>query len=630
MLGYADSVVGGAVLLSPHLLVTCAHVVNVALDRDGDTETHPGPGAAVRLRSFDDRVWDAQVLPELWAAGRGSRDLAVLRLSGPGLPDTGFPVLRDCTGLEDEQSLYTTGYPADMRSLRASLVYQGRGGPTRVTHQVETPAARSVQITGGFSGCAVRTGTGELVGIMQKNHQYRWNDPDQPSGIAFLLPVEELLGERDGDGAVSVQRLTDESLCGREAYARLHDLLDSVPVDEVRPEAVLRSNELRKVRRHGSGATAWRVLTALWDLIPPAGEPPPRVAWVHHVYRELKYRRPIPPLVWPWIREEALSLGRGWQQVLEDDREQRLRRHRGPDAYVDAFPVQKEPETVVLFDLEPLTGGYKLSYGIAHLEGGEYRLLPQGTRVVGETDICDVVGDLMGEAAMQQLITPDEESLRLSFRLPKHLLHLGLGQSAPHRDLLKHPPRLGTMYEIVYHVRERSQGSHYLGASPQRRQRRSEQQRAHPWVDDSNVLATWEREVSEIVHALANKNVTVCAVDSDHDEVRHVYDAAIHQGIPTMIRGPRQAVRKLVKELLVREPGSRVRISDLARFLRDRAQENPESRDIALVHDDFGDPLSRRAFWDRGPDRGGARPEPPSAPEEPPSPPDDTGPNDSC
>ncbi|RKS06938.1 trypsin-like peptidase [Nocardiopsis sp. Huas11] len=603
MLGYADAVVGGAVLLSPHLLVTCAHVVNAALDRHGDTEAHPGPQATVRLRSFDDRLWQARVLPELWAAGPGSRDLAMLHLTGPGLPDTGFPVLRECADLADEQRLYTTGYPTGMRSLRASLVYLGPGGPTQVTHQAETPADRSAQITGGFSGCAVRTGTGELVGIMQKNHYYAWDDPDQPSGIAFLLPVEELVGPRDGDETVSAQRLTDESLCGRAAYDRLHDLLDSVAVDEVPPETVLRPDELHHVRRHGSGATAWRVLTALWDLVPPAGEPPPRVAWVHHVYRELKGRRPLPPLVWPWIREEALSLGRGWEAALKENRQQRLANHRGPAAHVDAAPAEDRPETVVRFDLEPLTGGYKLSYGIAHLHGRTYRLLPHDTRVVDEADICDVVGDLMGEFAMQRLIIPDEESLRLRFWLPKHLLHLRLGQAAPHRDLMKHPPRLGTTYEIVYHVWERVQNPGYLGTPPQRWQRRSEQQLAHPWLDDSNVLPTWKREVGEIVHVLGNKNMTVCAVDSDHDEVLHVYDAAIHQGIPTLIRGPRQAVHHLVDELLEREPGSRVRVPSLPRFLRDRAQENAESREIALIQDDFDDHLWNRFLRDGGPGR---------------------------
>jgi hypothetical protein len=621
MLGYADTVVGGAVLMSPHLLVTCAHVVNAALGRHGDTEAHPGPEATVRLLSFDDRVWTARVLPELWSAGEDSRDLAVLRLAGPGLPDTGFPVLSESATVSLDQTLYTAGYPAGMRSLRASLSYQGQGGPTGVTHQVETPASRSVQITGGFSGCAVRTETGELVGIMQKNHRYPWADPDQPSGAAFMLPVEELVGERGADDRVSVQRLADESLCGRETYSRLHDLLDSVPVAEVAPEALLRSDELRRIRQHGSGSTAWRILTALWDVVPPAGEPPPRVVWVHHVYQELVKRRPLPPLVWPWIRQEAYSLGPDWAAELARDREQRLLKHRRSEAVELTDPGEEEPGTVVLFDLEPVTGGYKVAYGIVRRDGdgNEPRILPQQARVVDEDAICDEIGDLMGEAAMRRLITPDGESLRLSFVLPRDLLHLSIGQASPHRDLLEYPPRLATMYEITYHVRERRQSHRYMAAHPDQLRRRSEQQRGAPWVEDPNVRCSWEHEIRELANALGDPKVTVCIADSDSEDIRHVYDASLHRGVPTIIRGPAPAIRRLATELLGREPGSRVRISGLARYLRDRARENVESRDIALIHDVHGDGLPLWPFWDLNTMHGE------EFPDGPPFPWDDTG-----
>ncbi|OKI23730.1 hypothetical protein A6A08_02910 [Nocardiopsis sp. TSRI0078] len=587
-------VVGGAVLLSPGLLITCAHVVNAALGRDGDKEEHPGTEATVRLQSFDDRVWSARVDTQLWSAGPESRDLAVLRLPGAGQPDTTFPVLGECADLPPDQALTTTGYPEGMRSLQASLAYRGPGGPTGFTHQVETPATRPVQITGGFSGCAVRTETGELVGIMQKNHYYAWNDPDRPSGIAFILPVEELVGVRDDGDSVSVQRLADESLCGRRDYDRLHDLLDSVSLEEVPPEDLLRSGELRQLRRHGSsGTTAWRVLTALWDLVPPFGEPPPRVTWVHHVYQELRHQRPLPPTVWSWIRQEASPMGRDWEEALTRDRDRRLLRSRDPDRPAAASRGRAEdglPDTVVLFELEPVAGGYRLSHSIAHLEEG-YRRLPQGTKLVSEPEICDEIGDLMGEATMQRLVTPNEESLRLRVVLPKDLLHLNPGQATPHRDLLEFPPRLCTKYEIVYHVRERALKPDYMGASPALRHLRSERQRSSPLVEDRNVLTAWQLEVSEVANALSDEEYTICVTDSDNGDVRHVYDAALHQGIPTIIRGPKDAVIGLVNELLDRDPDSRVRIAELPRYLRDRARDNSDSRNIALIQDDFGDPL---------------------------------------
>ncbi|WP_268778210.1 trypsin-like peptidase domain-containing protein [Nocardiopsis sp. RV163] len=587
--------VGGAVLLSPGLLVTCAHVVNAALGLDGDKEEHPGALATVRLKSFDDREWEATVDTQLWSAGPDSRDLAVLRLRDAG-PDTSFPVLRECASLEPQQPLYTAGYPEGMRSLQAPLVCQGPGGPTGLTHQVETPASQPVRITGGFSGCAVRTGTGELVGIMQKTHHYVWNDPDRPSGIAFVLPVEELVGERDGGDVVSAQRLADESLCGREAYDSLHDLLDSVSLEAVPPEGLLRPSETRRARRHdtGAGTTAWRVLTALWDLVPPAGEPPPRVVWVHHVHQEIRRRRPLPPAVWSWIRREASAMGRDWEEVLTRDRDRRLLGSRGPNA--PATPLAQRsarpPGTVVTFELEPVTGGYRLLHSIDHRdERGE---LPQSTRLVGESEICDEIADLMGEATMQMLITPDEDSLRLSVRLPRELLHLSLGQASPHRDLVAFPPLLCTTYEIVYHVRERVTAPHYLGAS-ERWRTRTMRQRARPLVEDRNVLTSWRQETKEVANVLSDLDLTVLVVDDESPDLRHVYDAALYQGVPTIIRGPKSAILPLLQELLDQEPDARVRISGLPRYLRDRARENSDSRKIAIIHDSFEDTLLRGA-----------------------------------
>lgn len=583
-------VVGGAVLLSPGLLVTCAHVVNAALGRDGDKEEHPGAEATVLLKSFDDRLWQARVDTRLWSAGEGSRDLAVLRLPGAGQPDTAFPVLRECADLAPAQALTTTGYPQGMRSLQATVNYRGPGGPTEVNHQVEKPEHRQVEITGGFSGCAVRTENGELVGIMQMTHHYAWKHPDQPSGIAFILPVEELVDERDDGDRVSVQRLADEALCGARTYERLHDLLDSISTQEVPPENLLRSGELRHLRRHGSsGTTAWRVLTALWDVVPPFGEPPARVAWVHHVYQEIRRQRPLPPTVWSWLRQEASPMGRDWEEALTRDRDRRLLRRREPllsASAVEADHAQGAPDTVVLFDLEPVTGGYRLSYSIAHRDEG---LLPQGRKLVSEEDIVDEVADLMSEATMQRLVTPDEESLRLRFFLPRDLLHLDLGQAAPHRDLLEFPPKLATMYEIVYHIRDRVRTPGYLSTPPMRWRRRSERQRDHPLVEDRNTLTTWKYEVSEVGHALMDEEATVCVADSDNKDIQHIYDSAIHQGIPTILRGPRKAIANLAEELLEREPGFRIAIEGLPRYLRDRARENSDIRTIALIHDRFGD-----------------------------------------
>ena len=585
-----DDAVGGAVLLSPSLLVTCAHVVNTALGLDGDREEHPGEDATVLLRSFDDRVWEAEVRTDLWSAGPLSRDLALLHLIGPGLPDTDFPVLSGCADLDRNQALYTSGYPTGMRSLQASMTYQGKGGPNGVTHQVETPVSRSTRITGGFSGCAVRTETGEFVGLVQKNHQYGWNDDGEPSGIVFILPVEEILGEREGGELVSVQRLTDESLCGRRTYDRLHDLLDSIPLEAVPPEGLLRSREIRRVRRQGAATNAWRVLTALWDLVPEAGRPPLRVAWVHHVYREISPHRPVPPMVWQWIRDEASVLGREWAETLSDDRDERLRRHSAPAPAAHPEPGPDEPDTLVFFDLEPVTGGFNLSHSFAHRGEGDGRPLRQATKLVREPQICDEIGDLMSEVVMRRQIVPNEESLRLCVLLPRNLLYLRLGQATGTSEV-QFPPRLGSRYEIVYHIRERHLNPSYLGTPPERWRRRSGEQRAKALVGDRNVLLTWEKQASEVADALSKTHLTICAVDSEHDDAEHVYDSAVVMGVPTVVKGPKKAVLDFLTELLEREPRARVGITALPRTLRDRSQDAPHLRDVSLVQDDYGDAL---------------------------------------
>ena len=235
VLDRSGSVVGGAVLVSPGLLVTCAHVVSDALGRHPSAVDHPGPGAPVVLRSFDGRDWEAVVSTELWDAGPGSRDLALLTLPGErGLPDTGFPTLGRAGGLDRSQRLTVVGYSVDLRSLSARLSYEGMSGATPYSHQVETPKRNSVQITPGFSGCAVRTGTGEVVGIMQHNLTYGWLAPGEPAGTSFFLPVEEMVGSRSGVlGPVTLRRLAGEAVCGARTYESLHDTLESVSTEEI-------------------------------------------------------------------------------------------------------------------------------------------------------------------------------------------------------------------------------------------------------------------------------------------------------------------------------------------------------------------------------------------------------------
>ncbi|MEU3019844.1 serine protease [Nocardiopsis sp. NPDC007018] len=599
VLGRHGAVVGGAVLVSPGLLVTCAHVVSDVLGTDPDSPDHPGTEEPVILLSFDGRPWTAFVSPELWSSGPGSRDLALLQFpKGRGQPDTGFPTLGRVRDLERGQPLTTVGYPMDLRSLSAQLSYEGMSGPTDHSHQVLTPHPHAAQISPGFSGCAVRGASGEVVGIVQ----HTLDDGHRDSGISFFLPVEEMVGARDGVGEpVTLERLAVEALCGRQTYESLHDTLESVSVDQAPPEHLLSPLELRRARqRHGALTNAWDVFVPLLDHVSPRGEPPLHLAWVHHVFWELRgSRRIVPPVVWRWIGEEAdgLGLGSTWEEALKEQRDQRTGRtgerlaDRNGAPGADASKRAPQPETMVLFELEQVSDGYQLSHSVAYHVGSGYDLRPQDTRLVREEQICDQIGALIRDVSMNRLVPANGRPLRLRVLLPKNLLHLDLGQATLPHDSAAIRPHLGALHEIVYHIRDRVLDPDFMTWMPGQWQDRSQRQARQGTIGPHNLLRTWEQEVSELANVLTNDDYTVCVVDSDDPDAGHVYEAVILQGIPTILRGPRAEVAALVKEILEQAPDARVRVAALADHLRKRSWSHPEGRSVALVQDDFGDEL---------------------------------------
>lgn len=601
-----DHIIGGAVHLSPGLLVTCAHVVNSALGRDEDTPEHPGERATVRLGHAGGRVWTARVETEMWSSGWGSRDLAILRMTTPGFPDGGFPVLGSCTRLSLREPLHTTGYPYHYPT-HSSLLYIGEGGPSEGSHQAHTPHEERVHITEGFSGCGVLTESGELVGLVQQN-DYDGGPSGGPSGLVFFLPTRDLT--TGGPGAESVQRLSDETLCGRDTYDNLHDLLDSVGEREAPSGPLLRDEERRRIRpRHGDSPSAWRVLMALWDLIPPRDEPPLRLLWVHHVQQEIARKRPLPPSVERWIRREASGhLGPEWRQILRASRERRLLGERSahepePPRTVAVPPVvpDERPETVVLFEVAPSLGAYKLSHSLAHRTRDGYDMRPQSSVLVQRYQIKTRIGDLLGQAMLQRQIVPGTKPLRLSFVLPKRLLGLDLGQATFHQRGRENPPSPAA-YEVVYHVRERVRGSRVPGGAVEPWRRRTAQQRRSPLLTKDNLVSSWDHRTDDVAWLLENPSVTVYAVDSGHAdaqtlaEVQALYDVALREGLPTIIRGPREVLAPLLRELVEQGPQNGVTIRSLPTSLQVRAERGEATRNIAVIHDEHGDMLFHRGL----------------------------------
>ncbi|WP_017577294.1 trypsin-like peptidase domain-containing protein [Nocardiopsis kunsanensis] len=596
--------VGGAVHMSPRFLVTCAHVVNTALGLPAGAEEHPGERARVRLAQSHGPVWEASVGTEVWSAGHGEIDVAVLWLTSAGFPDTGHPVRVAGSRLRQGEPLRTTGYP-DGFALHSSLLYLGPAGPSRASHQATLPENEVQPITEGFSGCAAITGSGELVGIVQQNH-FHAHDGDRPSGTAFILTTDDMpdghhAGRRDHrSGTGPVPRLTDEALCGEVAYERLHDFLDSVPGTVLPHTHLLDDEELRRTReRIGQDPSAWQVLMGLWNLVPAGDAPPLRLVWVHHALQELRSRRPVPPSAGRWLREEAREhLGDGWEQELDSELTRRLSaRASSPEVSAagdgTVLRADRRPDTVVLFDVEPVTGGYKLSHGIAHRSGQGYEHREQATMLVQRYQLRDRVGDLVSRASFREGLTPERGSPRLSFLLPKRLLGLDLGSVTGHHGDRQDAPTLAEEYELVYHVRERVRPPRPAPGRERLWRVRTARQHERPLLSSETLLTTWDRVGEEVRAALTDEEVTVCVVESDRTDTHSVYDAVLESGIPTVLRGPRPALLTLIGELLTARSEEQRHVWALPSLLRERAERKQGGEGIMVVHDEYGDALFR-------------------------------------
>ncbi|WP_026118644.1 trypsin-like peptidase domain-containing protein [Nocardiopsis salina] len=607
VLGADDHPVGGAVHLSPRFFVTCAHVVNMALGLHEDTPEHPGADARILLQEANGTVWEASVGTQVWSPTGHGIDLAVLWLTSPGFPDTEFPDMADTARLERDELLHAVGYPHGW-AQNTSMEYKGRFGPTRASHRAAAPQGERELVTAGYSGCGVTTGSGDLVGLVQQNN-FDAFDRDRPNGTVFLITTDHMPdGEQraSGSGSLPVRRMRDEARAGEVVYERLHDYLDSVPGRTLPHRHMLDDEEYRRTReRIGTNPTAWDVLMGVWTLVPTGDAPPLRLVWVHHALRELRRTRGVvPEAAQRWLTEEAREhLGDAWEQILDAEVD---RRAAGPppepDTPSERGPAPEDPAsgdrpgtpgTIVLFDVEPVTGGYKLSHGIAHRSGQGYDHREQETLLVKRYQIPDRVGDLVHRAGTRNGLVPERDSPRLSFLLPKRLLGLDLGSVTGHPGDRPGAPTLAEEYELVYHVRERVRPPRPAPARERPWRQRTVRQHGDPLLTPDTLLTTWDRVGEEVRAELTDTGVTVCAVETDRADIHSVYDAVLEAGVPTVLRGPRRELTLLLGELLPTRPDDRQHVLSLPALLRERAKLKEHG--IVVVHDEHGDVLFRNA-----------------------------------
>lgn len=200
MAGTGDGPCGMAFLVSPRLAVTCAHVVNVALDRDKHARTPIAPDAQVRVRfplaadlpAPDLPADDGYHVPE-----RGARvlrfrppgrlptdDIALLELDAPAPAEVGQSVLAEIRNIPfDHDQLGVFGPPAGSPlAVHFDARFAGKVNPSWA--QVDPVSPSGSFVTGGFSGGRVWSYThdaaiGMIVAMQLGETQRR----------AFMIPA---------------------------------------------------------------------------------------------------------------------------------------------------------------------------------------------------------------------------------------------------------------------------------------------------------------------------------------------------------------------------------------------------------------------------------------------------------
>src|SRR5690242_6112753 len=115
----SDKPVGAGILVEHDLVLTCAHVVNIALDRKIDACERPVGELAVKIHAYADDSFIAKVDPgeDAWsdppATKRFGADLCLLRLSSPpqGVPKASLWVYKNLI----QREFRAAGFPQDWK-----------------------------------------------------------------------------------------------------------------------------------------------------------------------------------------------------------------------------------------------------------------------------------------------------------------------------------------------------------------------------------------------------------------------------------------------------------------------------------------------------------------------------------
>lgn len=185
------AVAGAAVLLTDHLAVTCAHVVESAL-RCGRLDDAPEGAFPVDFPALPGHRVTARVAPGGWFRHPPAADLAVLTLDGPPPPGAAPAPVEDGTG-GDGAAVLVYGHPAAVPDgvwARARTVAVGGAHPGWM--QLDGDDGRGARIERGFSGAGVwDEARGRVVGVVAS--VLNAVGP-APTRVAWMIPLALLAG----------------------------------------------------------------------------------------------------------------------------------------------------------------------------------------------------------------------------------------------------------------------------------------------------------------------------------------------------------------------------------------------------------------------------------------------------
>ncbi|WP_158771623.1 effector-associated domain 2-containing protein [Streptomyces sp. NRRL S-340] len=185
ILGSDNTPVGSGVLVDGGRVLTCAHVVQGALELAEDespeglsvTVDHPG--------SLSREVSYASVLPQGWApADRERADVAVLELTGAA-PSGCVPARLRACGPVRERAVRVFGQSsAAAPGVWVTARLLGAGGLSPDWVQLESPEGSEERVRGGYSGAGVVDADGYVIGVVVAVRR--------PAGsrTAWMIPVE--------------------------------------------------------------------------------------------------------------------------------------------------------------------------------------------------------------------------------------------------------------------------------------------------------------------------------------------------------------------------------------------------------------------------------------------------------